>query len=229
MNTQGPASKKWRRASGWLAGAVVLSSAVLLASGQDINPLEGAIEVRVLRTVTPKNMTMVAPLPGRGITGGGLAVDDAGNMYMSDVGLAERGGSIIMLPKDGRTGFRLVRGLNHPTDVELTPDQHALMIAGTSGTVFRVYLGVSVKVAFKNPPRDPTVFLKTDTATYSAKPALDGYYNFLNVLNTEQKSQTVDVSVQDQLVTFPFPKRMLQTSGGQIVGHTVIDVTVNNE
>ena len=133
MDAIGKMKKRFRWELG-LAAALAVTTAFAQPSG-----LEEAIDFLEGPTRTDAKFYLVAPVEGKGITGGGIALDHAGNVYLSDVGVGVGGGSIIMLPSDGSTPVRIMRGLTSPTDVEITPDGRALLISGPSGQVVKRY------------------------------------------------------------------------------------------
>ena len=69
---------------------------------------------------------------------GGMALTKNGTLYISDT----KGGFVSMIPW-GKKGFALVRGLDKPGDVELSPDEKTLFVTETGAKVCIVKLGLT--------------------------------------------------------------------------------------
>jgi len=69
---------------------------------------------------------------------GGMALTEDGTLFISDT----KGGFVAMIPP-GKKGFALVRGLNKPGDVELSPDGKTLFVTETGSKVRIVKLGLT--------------------------------------------------------------------------------------
>lgn len=173
--------------------------------------------------------------PGGGIAPGGLALDAAGNMYVSDFGTGTDDGAIWMLPQDGREPICIMQDLDRPSDIEITPDGRALLIAGPDKRLYRRYFGLSVRVAFGNEaPNEPVVLVETDGGLRSAKMSGDGYFHFPEILAPPQASFTVDMIIRNGPTVVLRPGQFLQlgtfdSGGGSSVfdftGQTILDVS----
>ena len=194
--------------------------------------LEGAIQ---LGHVSPTSdfsasngLTLVTAMAAKGITAAGLAVDDYGNIYVSDQGSGGLGtGSILLLPKGAADPIRIIRELNDPGDIELSPDGCTLHVAEASGGIKHCVLGFSVKVTNLEPAelmsKKTTVFVHTDFGERMQRLSADGYFHFLNVLVPGQSS-TVDIIIEHDGQSKVFEKVYIgrTSSGGDTVGHGII-------
>jgi len=190
-------------------------------------PVYGANTNAAAGGPTPLSMMLtVSVQPGAAITAGGMAVDAAGNIYISDYGFEPQAGGIVMLPNDGRAPIVVMTRLDRPSDIEMSPDGRSLVIAGPDGKVYQAYFGVSVRLHFMSEPmNDPVVFLKTDTGTLVSMLTADGYFHFPELLVTQQQSWTVTVVIRNGSKTVT---RMatLQHSASDLNGQTVLDITL---
>ncbi|MBI4640024.1 MAG: hypothetical protein HY731_04985 [Candidatus Tectomicrobia bacterium] len=176
-------------------------------------------EQRKLFVIGPKSQT---------VNPRGIAVDKAGNLYISDQGPSKgkKEGSILMWPTGKDNVIRIIMGLTQPGDVELSPDQKKLIIAGPKGEVFRYALGISIRItnieAFTGSTR---IHLFSDTSGEKvAKVSPDGYFHFTGLLVPEQKKE-VFIDIEHKGKT----KRRTVTLGqpgepGDPYGHTVLDL-----
>lgn len=173
-------------------------------------------------------LTLVAPVPGQGITAGGLAVDRRGNIYVSDQG--DRGpgsGSIIMFPK-GRSGMRIIRGLTRPGDIELSKDQRVLFVSEPGSVVRRIPLGISVRVLNRSTltPR-AVLHVQSDTGRQVVEPSPDGYFHVAGLLEDTQTSLTINLSYEQAGQQTEFLDRsLLQPGASTPYGQIVIDLLV---
>jgi hypothetical protein len=130
---------------------------------------------------------------------GGIAVDRAGNSYISDQGpsSAPGEGALYMMPA-GQSGLlRLASGLDIPGDVELSPDQSAVLIAQPDGAIWRKSFGLSISITNINTLLgNTTVFVKSDKGTRSAQVSPDGWFHVLDILGPGQESATVDIVIE---------------------------------
>jgi hypothetical protein len=190
-------------------------------------PVFGADTNAAASGPTPLNMMLtVSVRPGAAITAGGMAVDKAGNIYVSDHGVEPQAGSIIMLPNDGRAPVVIMTRLDRPSDIEMSPDGRSLVIAGPDGKVYAACFGVSVRLHFVSEPmKDPLVFLKTDTGTLVSMLTADGYFHFPSVLVRQQQSWTVTVVIRNGSRTVT-RTATLQHSSSDLNGQTILDITI---
>lgn len=128
----------------------------------------------------------------------------------------------------GAPPVTIVRGLDRPSDVEVSPDGRTLLIAGPNGNLYGRYFGVSVRVSFSMEPRNPVVFLITDAGPLVAtRLEADGYYHFLNVLAPTQQLPLVEVVVVNNGIPYKRPAQVLQLDAdGVLTGQTILDISI---
>jgi hypothetical protein len=207
-----------------VAAAVAIGA--LWAHGQS---LDGVFEVRQLRTFeSGKLYHLIYPIEGKGITPGGLALDGAGQIYLSEVGLGANQGSIILLPKGGGSPLRIFTGLDRPSDIEILPDGTGLVISNPDGLVTRELFGISVKVNFgaQLQVQSPDVIIHTDRGRYRATVGADGYAHFPDMLGPGMNKSLIDVIIQNGSHTYTKVNQSLVSVNGKPAGHSVIEVTV---
>jgi hypothetical protein len=181
--------------------------------------VESSDSGRKLIIVGPKALT---------INPRGLALDKFGNMYISDQGpnRGEDEGSILMWPKDKRRVIRIITGLTLPSDLELSPDQKMLIIAGPKGDINRIRLGLSIGLANIN-AFSGTARVHLFGQAFGervARISSDGYFHFPGLLvRGQSKELYADIEVNGQT------KRFNLTLGqpgdpDEPYGHTVIDL-----
>lgn len=181
------------------------------------NSFDGASQVYV-----------AAVAPGADFTPAGLAVDGAGNLYISDHGFDDYGGRILMAPGDGRKPIAIMDLLDRPSDIEISPDGRSLVIAEPDVKVVTRYFGVSIRLilAGNTVMRQPVAILSTDTGPYAVPLSGDGYFHFPDILAPPQQSAAVDLTIRNGGVTHHLAGVRLQTVNGELRGHTVVDVTI---
>jgi len=158
----------------------------------------------------------------------GMAIDKYGNLYISDQGptRGEKEGSILMWPKGKKRVLRIITGLTRPGDVELSPDQKQLIVAGPKGDIYRLPLGLSLRIANIDPVTGNTrVHLFSQAVgEMVAKISPDGYFHFPGLLVHNQEEE-VFVDIEHGGKTKRFNLRLGQPGeSGEPYGHAVIDL-----
>jgi hypothetical protein len=158
----------------------------------------------------------------------GMAIDKSGNLYISDQGPSkgEKEGSILMWPKGKNRVLRIITGLTRPGDVELSPDQKKLIVAGPKGDIYRLELGLSIRIANIDPFAGNTRvhLISQATGEKVAKVSPDGYFHIPGLLVPNQQVELfADIEYGGKT------KRFSLTLGqpgepGEPYGHTVIDL-----
>ncbi len=158
----------------------------------------------------------------------GMVLDKYGNIYISDQGpnRGEDEGSILMWPKGRQRVLRIITGLTRPGDVELSPDQKTLIVAGPKGDVYRIPLGLSLRLANIDPLSGNTrVHLFSQaTGEMVAKVSPDGYFHFTGLLLPNQQGE-IYADVEHAGKTKRFQLRLGQPGEtGEPYGHAVLDL-----
>ncbi len=159
----------------------------------------------------------------------GIAVDRAGNIYISDQGptRGDKEGAILMWPRGREEILRILTGLSQPGDIELSPDQTALIVAGKNGTIERYPFGISIRITNIDPTEGHTrvhVFSRA-AGEKVARVSPDGYFHFMGLLVPEQKGG-VDVIIEHNGKTRHYVLPLGQPgSGDNPFGQTVVDLT----
>jgi hypothetical protein len=133
----------------------------------------------------------------------GLAVDRAGNRYLTEYGngLPERG-AIWMIPAGDNRILRLVDKLTQPGDIELSPDHRALIFSEPGGKITKLRLGLSIKLTNLDPfGVDTQVTIKGPVGSRTARASEDGWFHFLDLLPDYPGFDEVDVVIQSGGVT----------------------------
>lgn len=174
---------------------------------------------RMLVVVGPKTMT-VQP--------GGVAVDDYGNLYITDQGptRGENEGSILMWPKGARHVIRIISnvGLTRPGDIELSKDQRTLIVADPKG-IHLFPLGLSVRLTNIDALSGNTrVHVFSSTGEKVAKVSPDGYFHFTGILVPGQGPSvrvTIEHGGQTKSQTVFLGQPGMK---GDPIGHTVVNL-----
>jgi|GEM_PF-1689746 len=175
----------------------------------------------------PRMLVIVGP-KATTINPGGIAVDDYGNLYITDQGpdRGENQGSVLMWPKGLPYVIRILEnvGLTRPGDIELSNDQKALIVADPTG-VHRFPLGLSIRFTNINPFRGNTVVhVFSSTGEKVARVSPDGYFHIPGLLVPGQ-GPSVEVVIEHDGQT----KRQTLFLGqpgksGGLFGHTVVNL-----
>jgi hypothetical protein len=175
-------------------------------------------------TVNGKILTVLGP-KALSVEPRGMAVDTAGNYYVSDWGPtpggAEREGGILFWPRGGKAVVRIVTGLTRPGDVEMSTDQQALLIAGEAGKVQRLPLGLSVKFTNIDPFEGGLVVHVFGAGPEKVvKVSPDGYFHIPDLLGGGTAKPTVDITVERRGTSRTFTAVPLGQPDG-LYGHRV--------
>ena len=199
---------------------------LLVASLAWADALDDAVLIYRGKTFANTDMFLVLPSVGSQLLTGGLALDKARNLYVSEIGPAAGLSSVFMLDDNGKP-VRIFVGLDTPTDVEVSADQRSLLISESEGRVVKRTFGVSIGMRFSSAsPDQPVAFLKTDQGTLAARLTADGYFHFTDVLLPVQTSKTVDLDVRNGVFSKHFFDLKLSTDPeGRLAGHTLIYLT----
>lgn len=130
----------------------------------------------------------------------GLAVDDGGQIYVSDQGDPNERTGVVYMLRGTNEAVRVHERLEAPGDIELTPDQRGLVIARKGGGVDLRYFGVTVHILNDDVVDILNVrpVLITDFGAIPGVRRADGYIHFPNVLRPGQESLEATL-VFDQL------------------------------
>jgi DNA-binding beta-propeller fold protein YncE len=183
---------------------------------QEVDSVEAG---KKLVIIGPKTMT---------VNPRGIAVDKSGNLYITDQGPSKgkKEGSILMWPKGKKKVLRIITGLTQPGDVELSPDQKKLIIAGPKGDIYRNELGLSIGLANIDPFSGNTrVHLFSQASGEKvAKVSPDGYFHFPGLLVPGQpKNLYADVEYNGKTKRYSLNLGQPGESG-EPYGHAVIDL-----
>ena len=165
-------------------------------------------------------------LPGTDVEAGGLALDALNNVYISDNGITNNAGSIIMVPADGSPQVVIMRGLDRPSDIEMLPDFRGLIIAQPDGSVVVRYFGISIlpEPGTGGMRADAVAVISTDTGPVSARLSPDGFFHFLGVLGPQQTSTSFNLFIRNGIIEVPVFFNEINNVGGTIVGETILKV-----
>ena len=157
----------------------------------------------------------------------GIAVDTAGNYYISDWGPSGGGageGSILFWPHGREFVVRIVSGLTKPGDVELSPDQRAILVAGPAGKVERKTLGLSIHLKHTDPFSGGTTVHVFGTGPEKVvKVSPDGYFHVPGLLEDDASKKTVDITVEREGTTKTFSAVPLGQTDG-VYGHRLVEL-----
>jgi hypothetical protein len=158
----------------------------------------------------------------------GMAVDKFGNIYISDQGpsLAIKEGSILMWPKGKKRVIRIITGLTLPGDIELSPDQKMLIVAGPRGDIYKFPLGVSIRLTNVDASSGNTRIhlFGQMIGEKVARVSPDGYFHFLGLQIPGQPNQFY-IDVEHAGKTKRFTISLGQPGEeGEPYGHTVLDL-----
>jgi len=175
-------------------------------------------------TINGKTLTVLGP-KAVSVNPRGLAVDKAGNYYISDWGPtpggAEGEGGILFWQFGLSRIVKIISGLTRPGDVELSTDQQALLVAGEGGKVARYPLGLSVKFTNIDPFSGGIVvhaFGAGPEKVVKASP--DGYFHVTGLLEGDSSKITVDLTVERHGTTKTFTGLLLGQLDG-LYGHRI--------
>jgi hypothetical protein len=158
----------------------------------------------------------------------GMAIDKSGNLYISDQGpnKGEKEGSILMWPKGRNRVLRIITGLTRPGDVELSPDQKKLIIAGPKGDLYRIELGISIRIINIDPlAGNVRVHLFSNAIGEKvAKVSPDGYFHFTGLLVPSQQGDLyADIEYNGKTKRFSLTLGQPGEAGAPY-GHAVVDL-----
>ncbi|MDX9976366.1 MAG: hypothetical protein RBU21_25550, partial [FCB group bacterium] len=156
----------------------------------------------------------------------GIAVDTAGNYYISDwgpTGGAEGEGGILFWPRGQDRALRIMTGLTRPGDVEMSTDQKALLIAGEGGAVNLRDLGLSIRFKDLDPFEAGLALHVFGTGPEKVvKVSPDGYFHVLGLLNGDEKI-SVDLTLERRGTTKTFSAVPLGQPDG-VYGHRIVEL-----
>ncbi len=164
----------------------------------------------------------------RTVNPGGIAVDNYGNLYISDQGpnRGENEGSILMWPKGSRNVIRIIKnvGLTRPGDIELSKDQRSLIVADPVG-IHIFPLGLSLRITNIDPlTGDTRVHVFSEAGEKVEKVSPDGYFHFPGILVPNQ-GRSVQVIIEHAGLTRRKTVYLGQPGmDGEPFGHTLVNL-----
>jgi hypothetical protein len=163
---------------------------------------------------------------------GGLAVDRCGNIYYSDQGDGVAGnGKIVMIPKETNIPITILSGLEKPGDIELSPDERALIVVEDGDKIHRFFFGLSVQIRNASGALIDGLTVYVDIpglgVTKGTKQMIDGFYHIPNLLIKGMTSKEADIVIEflsgkTTRVSIPLGQEGEQA----IFGQTVIYISV---
>lgn len=132
---------------------------------------------------------------------GGLAIDRHGNIYYSDQGDGVSGnGKIVMIPKETNIPMTILSGLDKPGDVELSPDERALIVVEDGDKIHRFFFGLSVQIKSASGAVIDGLTVYADVpglgVTKGTKQLIDGFYHIPNLLIKGMTAKEADVVIE---------------------------------
>lgn len=166
----------------------------------------------------------------------GIAVDNHRAMYITDEGATggPGDGTIWYLPPGSTKPIRLVSGLTRPGDIELSPDQRAIIVALPGGVIRRYGLGLTVRFQDINPfvgNTHVTAVGERGSILLDGPDPETGYFHAMDVIEPGSIEQLVDVIVEYRGRTRVFADVPLGRYPGSnaTVGHTFISLRFEEE
>lgn len=216
----------------WKTAQWLLPAAYIVAVADAVEaPPPSLVQVSVKDRVDGvHNLFLISVLPNLAIRPAGMAVDTVGNIYFSDNGSSTNDGRIMMLSLEGDIDpISIANDIGCPSDIEISPDGRSIVVACPDGKVITRYFGLSIQLLFakgQDTPKQPDVFVKTDTGTFHATVSGDGYFHFPELLQPQQTNDFVSIIVLNGNRLYVLEDKKLQSAGGRLEGETVLNITL---
>jgi len=158
---------------------------------------------------------------------GGLAVDRHGNIYYSDQGDGVTGnGKVVMIPKETNIPITILSGLDKPGDIELSPDERALIVVEDGDKIHRFFFGLSVQVKNASGALLDGLTVYVDVpglgVTKGTKQLTDEFYHIPNLLIKGMTAKEADVVIEfPSGKTVRVPIQLGQEDEKTVFGQTV--------
>lgn len=159
----------------------------------------------------------------------GLAVDDAGRLYVSDQGNPNERNGVLYMLRGTNEAVRLHERLAAPGDIELTPDQRGLVVAKQGGGVEVCYFGVAVRLVGGDEAQlvNARAVLISDWGPVVGERRSDGFLHFPEVLRPGQDRLEATLVIENVDPPQAHVISLANPETGTIAGQVVVDVELS--